>query len=351
MAAISLPRDKPIRKRRNPGSIFRPASTLILILSPIRRWKVLRGCRSRRSFARSKRRRAAAYRVPAARRDRCRAGNPGAHQLGCRIFCRRGGLAILGLTYCEHAQSWAAAGAEVTIAEDLAALESMDVAIIVNPNNPDGRLVPAADLCALAEALAAHGGLLIVDEAFVDFLNPSASAVPLMPAQGMIVLRSFGKTYGLAGAAARFRHCAQNISRQNCAPRSAPGPSRARPLPSGQRPCWTRPGSRRRGRGSRRKARRSTNLWRRRVLILLAAACSSGSRGTRTRKSGSNGWRKAAFWCGGSRRAPSGFALALLARIWRSRGFTALWDLKDKVRPAGRCPRLNSSNGCGKPLW
>jgi cobalamin biosynthesis protein CobC len=108
-------------------------------------------------------------------------------------------VGILGFTYCEYAPRWAAAGAKVTMARDLAELEGQDVAIIVNPNNPDGRLVAAADLHALAESLAARGGLLIVDEAFVDFLEPGASAVPGMPEQGMIILRSFGKAYGLPG--------------------------------------------------------------------------------------------------------------------------------------------------------
>ena len=108
-------------------------------------------------------------------------------------------VGVLGFTYGEHERSWAAAGAEVTIAEDFDELASKDIAIIVNPNNPDGRLVPAADLHALALALAARGGLLIVDEAFVDFVDPSASAVPQMAGQGIVVLRSFGKTYGLPG--------------------------------------------------------------------------------------------------------------------------------------------------------
>ena len=121
-------------------------------------------------------------------------------------------VGVLGLTYSEHARSWAAAGAEVTIAKDLAALESMDVAVIVNPNNPDGRLVPAAHLCTLAEALAAHGGVLIADEAFVDFLDPSASAVPSMPAHGMIVLRSFGKAYGLPGLRLGFAIAPKNLA-------------------------------------------------------------------------------------------------------------------------------------------
>src|SRR5579883_3518396 len=106
---------------------------------------------------------------------------------------------ILGFTYCEHARRWERAGAQVTIARELPELASQDAAIVVNPNNPDGRLVPAAALHRLGRALAARGGLLIIDEAFIDFLEPAASAIPDMPARGVVVLRSFGKAYGLPG--------------------------------------------------------------------------------------------------------------------------------------------------------
>lgn len=108
-------------------------------------------------------------------------------------------VGILGFTYSEYARSWAAEGAEVTIAEDLTELGNQDIAVIVNPNNPDGRLVSAAELHALAAVLAAHDGLLVIDEAFVDFLESGASAVAEMPARGLVVLRSFGKAYGLPG--------------------------------------------------------------------------------------------------------------------------------------------------------
>ncbi len=108
-------------------------------------------------------------------------------------------VGVLGFTYAEHEASWRAVGAEVTSAPDLAALERMDVAIVVNPNNPDGRLVPAADLRVLAKSLVARNGLLVVDEAFVDFLGSSASLVPILPEEGVVVLRSFGKAYGLPG--------------------------------------------------------------------------------------------------------------------------------------------------------
>jgi len=50
-----------------------------------------------------------------------------------------------------------------------------------------------------ADSLAKRDGTLIVDEAFMDVLGPGDSLVPRLPHAGTVVLRSFGKTYGLAG--------------------------------------------------------------------------------------------------------------------------------------------------------
>ncbi len=107
-------------------------------------------------------------------------------------------VAVLGFGYAEHPAVWRAAGARVTVVDDVALLRRADVAVVVNPNNPDGRQVDPADLADLAGALAARGGLLVVDEAFADVMDPEASLVPRLPAHA-VVLRSFGKAYGLAG--------------------------------------------------------------------------------------------------------------------------------------------------------
>jgi cobalamin biosynthetic protein CobC len=111
-------------------------------------------------------------------------------------------VAILGFTYAEHAACWRAAGAEVATVDSLEAAGDADVVVIVNPNNPDGRVVPAADLVALAERMAARRGVMVVDEAFAD-LTPAMSVIPTLPTAA-VVLRSFGKTYGLAGARLGF---------------------------------------------------------------------------------------------------------------------------------------------------
>lgn len=105
-------------------------------------------------------------------------------------------VGVLGRTYQGHARAWGTRAEEVT---SLDALAAFDVAIVVNPNNPDGRIVEARALLELTKALTARGSLLIVDEAFADFDAAEQSLAPILPERGAIVLRSFGKTYGLAG--------------------------------------------------------------------------------------------------------------------------------------------------------
>jgi cobalamin biosynthesis protein CobC len=121
-----------------------------------------------------------------------------------RLFPARR-VGILGFTYAEHARCWAASGAEVVTTPDLADLAGFDVAVIVNPNNPDGRCVAPEDVTSLAETMARSGGLLIVDEAFADVLPDGFSvAGKVSGLASLIVLRSFGKSYGLAGARLGF---------------------------------------------------------------------------------------------------------------------------------------------------
>ncbi|MBC7801317.1 MAG: threonine-phosphate decarboxylase [Gemmatimonadaceae bacterium] len=101
-------------------------------------------------------------------------------------------ISVLGPTYAEHAAAWAAAGADVTAVEDPGALAGAPAVVLCNPNNPDGRRICTADLLTLS----ARTGLLVVDEAFMDFEGPGLA--PVLPGNA-VVLRSFGKTYGLAG--------------------------------------------------------------------------------------------------------------------------------------------------------
>jgi cobalamin biosynthetic protein CobC len=111
---------------------------------------------------------------------------------------RPGTVAILGFTYAEHARCWAMAGHEVMVAADLDEAARADCVVVTNPNNPDGRQIAPALLLDLADRLVQRRGLLVVDEAFAD-VTPAISVAAAAGREGLCVLRSFGKFYGLAG--------------------------------------------------------------------------------------------------------------------------------------------------------
>ncbi len=120
--------------------------------------------------------------------------------LGLRLLpllVQTGRVAVLQPTYSGHAEAWANAGHTVARVASLSEANGADVVVLANPNNPDGRrLSPDSILAALA-ALP-PGGLLVVDEAFAD-LEPGLSLAPHLADERLVVLRSFGKFYGLAG--------------------------------------------------------------------------------------------------------------------------------------------------------
>lgn len=137
-----------------------------------------------------------AYRVPEAAGIVAAPGT----QILIELLPRLAGLgpvAVIGPTYAEHALAWRKAGMSVREAAALAEIGGAAVVVLVNPNNPDGRVVQRAQLTAIARDLAGRGGLLVIDEAFID-LMPEASLIPELP-PATLILRSFGKTYGLAG--------------------------------------------------------------------------------------------------------------------------------------------------------
>jgi cobalamin biosynthetic protein CobC len=114
-------------------------------------------------------------------------------------LARPGRAAILVPTYSEHARAAALAGHSVGEVRDLGAIGDATLVILTNPNNPDGRLFVRNELIALAKALHTRGGLLVVDEAFMDVAPPGASLAGDIGRGNIVVLRSFGKFFGLAG--------------------------------------------------------------------------------------------------------------------------------------------------------
>jgi len=110
-----------------------------------------------------------------------------------------GRAAVVVPSYPEHARAAALAGHQVEAVRDIADCGDADIVILGNPNNPDGRLLDRASLIALAHKLSARGGVLVVDEAFMDVGPPAASLAPDVLRANIVVLRSFGKFFGLAG--------------------------------------------------------------------------------------------------------------------------------------------------------
>ncbi len=111
---------------------------------------------------------------------------------------RPGRARVLAPTYNEHAAALRAAGWAVEDVASLPDLAGADLAVVVNPNNPDGHLFSPAQV----QALAAQVGRLVVDESFAD-ATPETS-VAAFAGGNLLVLRSFGKFYGLAGVRLGF---------------------------------------------------------------------------------------------------------------------------------------------------
>jgi cobalamin biosynthetic protein CobC len=114
-------------------------------------------------------------------------------------------VVIASPTYAEHAHCWAKAGHNVIPCsgklDDLdaaAASADVDVMLICNPNNPTGVLIEPAQLLQWHAQLAARGGWLVIDEAFGDTVA-QASVAACADKPGLIVLKSVGKFFGLAG--------------------------------------------------------------------------------------------------------------------------------------------------------
>ena len=144
----------------------------------------------------------------------------------------RARVGVLTPTYAEHARAWAAAAHEVV---PLAAsaientLDTLDVLVLANPNNPTGEAFDRGTLLKWHARLAARGGWLVVDEAFVD-ATPERSLASETQRSGLIVLRSLGKFFGLAGARVGFMLAAPALLarlREQLGPWTVSGPAHA----------------------------------------------------------------------------------------------------------------------------
>lgn len=142
-----------------------------------------------------------------------------------------GRVGVVAPGYAEHAHCWRAAGHEVVaVTADTTAteLDRLDVLVWIHPNNPTGEIVPRERLLAWHEQLVERGGWLVVDEAFVE-ASEAVSLVPDAGASGLIVLRSVGKFFGLAGIRGGFVFAAPALTErlaERLGPWAVPGPTR-----------------------------------------------------------------------------------------------------------------------------
>lgn len=142
-----------------------------------------------------------------------------------------GRVGVITPGYAEHAQAWKNRGHQLTsvtpesIGEHL---PTLDVLVLIHPNNPTGSRFSPEQLLAWHQQLAQRGGWLVIDEAFMD-VTPDNSLAAYSNRPGLIVLRSLGKFFGLAGVRVGFV-CAEpallNRLDQSLGPWAVSGPGR-----------------------------------------------------------------------------------------------------------------------------
>ncbi|RVU85358.1 threonine-phosphate decarboxylase [Leucothrix sargassi] len=115
-------------------------------------------------------------------------------------------VGIISPAYHSHKDAWTKAGHQVTsiALEDIESqLTELDVLLLVNPTNPTTERYSIEQLQYWHAIISRKGGWMIVDEAFMD-LTPEGSLIQAQAVEGLIVLRSIGKFFGLAGVRLGF---------------------------------------------------------------------------------------------------------------------------------------------------
>ncbi len=85
----------------------------------------------------------------------------------------------------------------------IAAAPDAGLFYVCNPNNPTGTLTPHADLEYLAENKP-KGSVVMIDEAYLHFCDAPSTLDLVKAGKDVVVLRTFSKTYGMAGLRCGF---------------------------------------------------------------------------------------------------------------------------------------------------
>jgi cobalamin biosynthetic protein CobC len=151
-------------------------------------------------------------------------GNPSLISLLPRLLPGKKVAVIEPHLLASTAIAWGAGGRQVEVIASLEEVTNHDVLVAVNPNNPDGLLIPPEQLVSHM----AGRGMVIVDEAFADLEGRALSVIPHLGQHDVIVLRSFGKSYGLAGLRLGFAVARTDLAlhiRQALGPWAVSGPA------------------------------------------------------------------------------------------------------------------------------
>jgi len=104
-------------------------------------------------------------------------------------------VSILSPTYNEYQNVFSNSLKKIINVKNLSELKKSQIAIICNPNNPDGKLYSNDDLLKISKSLE----YLIIDESFMDQYPRKSLSHKLDDQTNILILRSFGKFFGLAG--------------------------------------------------------------------------------------------------------------------------------------------------------
>lgn len=132
------------------------------------------------------------------------------------LFLTKQRVGIIKPAYHSHHQAWLKAGHEIvelTTDEVDEKINTLDILIIVNPTNPSAETFSSAHLYNWHQQLRARKGTLIIDEAFID-ATPESSLIKDQPEDGLIILRSIGKFFGLAGIRLGFVWANNDVLKQ-----------------------------------------------------------------------------------------------------------------------------------------
>jgi len=129
---------------------------------------------------------------------------------------KRGKVAVLSPGYAEHHLAWEKNGHTVLLSpsqdiESMVYNPDVGVVVIINPNNPTGETVSSEKLLVWQTVLADRGAWLVVDEAFMDSTPDKSIFHVAKNMDGLIVLRSLGKFFGLAGVRVGFVSASSDI--------------------------------------------------------------------------------------------------------------------------------------------